>query len=140
MFQVSRFEHSLESAPFVVMDGNIPTETMSYICDVCSTSGVPGCSSSIYSLFSWSCWSLTSRFASVWFEPTDMHLVGKIYSENQYKKLTYVSPNYNELVALNEKITEMHPDLISSAADIELTSQIRSDLAEKLRTCSTLGL
>ena len=69
-----------------------------------------------------------------------MHLVGKIYSENQYKKLTYVSPNYNELVALNEKITEMHPDLISSAADIELTSQIRSDLAEKLRTCSTLGL
>ena len=40
--QVERFESRLASAPIVCMDGNIPVETLQYICDVCNRNNVPG--------------------------------------------------------------------------------------------------
>ncbi|KAI0207404.1 Pseudouridine-metabolizing bifunctional protein C1861.05 [Lamellibrachia satsuma] len=39
---VKRFEADLTRAPLVCIDGNIPVDTMAYICDVCSRNGVPG--------------------------------------------------------------------------------------------------
>ena len=42
--QVGRFEENLVSAPLVIMDGNIPAETIRYICDVCHANQVPGMS------------------------------------------------------------------------------------------------
>ena len=42
--QVSHYEQNLASAPIVLMDGNIPADTMSYVCDVCHENQVPGLS------------------------------------------------------------------------------------------------
>ena len=42
IIQVERFESRLASAPIVCMDGNIPVETLQYICDVCHRNNVPG--------------------------------------------------------------------------------------------------
>ena len=37
---------------------------------------------------------------AVWFEPTDINLVGKLFSSDSWRKLTYTSPNMNELRSL----------------------------------------
>ena len=42
VWQVSEFKEIICSAPLVCIDGNIPTDTIRYVCRVCSDAGVPG--------------------------------------------------------------------------------------------------
>ena len=40
--QVEQYFMKLERSPFVCMDGNIPLETIKYVCNLCRDAGVPG--------------------------------------------------------------------------------------------------
>ncbi|CAD5114191.1 DgyrCDS3335 [Dimorphilus gyrociliatus] len=68
------FETELKEASLVFVDGNIPKESISYICNVCQKANTP-----------------------VWFEPTDLNLAYKGLNCN----FTYTSPNLDELRAMS---------------------------------------
>ncbi|XP_071106358.1 uncharacterized protein [Haliotis cracherodii] len=74
---VSQFSESLTQAPLVCVDGNIPAETIEYICDICSQNKVP-----------------------VWFEPADSHKAPKPFSTTARDHITYTSPNVAELMQM----------------------------------------
>jgi len=40
--QISRFERQIAEAELVVMDGNLPPESMKHICELCRANSVPG--------------------------------------------------------------------------------------------------
>ncbi|XP_072041914.1 uncharacterized protein [Amphiura filiformis] len=71
---VSTWESSIAQSPLVCMDGNIPTETIEYVCRICKENHVP-----------------------VWYEPTCQMKAKKPFQSDAWKSLTYVSPNLNEL-------------------------------------------
>ncbi|XP_070533331.1 uncharacterized protein [Ptychodera flava] len=71
---VGKFEKEISSAPLVCMDGNIPMDTIDYICDLCNHYGVP-----------------------VWFEPTCVKKGQKPFLSGASKSITYISPNISEL-------------------------------------------
>lgn len=79
---VSKFESSLMSAPLVVLDGNIPVDSIEYVCEICHRNKVP-----------------------VWFEPTDVHKATKPFMTSAGQRLTYISPNLNELRAIYRHLT-----------------------------------
>ncbi len=41
---------------------------------------------------------------SVWFEPTDISHVQKLFTSDAWKQITYSSPNMNELRMLNQNL------------------------------------
>ncbi len=45
---VSGYEKYLSSAPLVCMDGNIPVDTVEYVCNYCALHNVPGKYSSVH--------------------------------------------------------------------------------------------
>lgn len=66
----------IESAPIVVLDANIPLDTISTILEICSSSNTP-----------------------VWFEPTEIRKSQKIcMTPPEYRQaVSYMSPNIHEL-------------------------------------------
>ncbi|XP_046914099.2 uncharacterized protein LOC124494872 isoform X2 [Dermatophagoides farinae] len=84
---VSRFETQLKQTSIVIIDANIPTETMNYVCQLCRQAKIP-----------------------VWFEPTDLNLIDKLFQihwEN-FDAINFLSPNFNELQASYEILTRGH--------------------------------
>ncbi|KAJ8321975.1 hypothetical protein KUTeg_000446 [Tegillarca granosa] len=79
---VSKFEEDLAFAPLVCIDGNISTEAIEYITNLCQSYHVP-----------------------VWFEPTDVHKAAKPLQTKVKKGLTYSSPNLNELRSMYTCLT-----------------------------------
>ncbi|XP_013384651.1 pseudouridine-metabolizing bifunctional protein C1861.05-like [Lingula anatina] len=71
---IARYEAKLCQAPIVLIDGNIPESSMEYVCNVCDRNQVP-----------------------VWFDPTDLHKAEKPFHSDAFTKITYTSPNINEL-------------------------------------------
>lgn len=45
---------------------------------------------------------------AVWFEPTDINQIGKLFKTNAWKKLTYISPNINELQVFSQALEMQH--------------------------------
>ncbi|KAJ8321969.1 hypothetical protein KUTeg_000440 [Tegillarca granosa] len=72
----------LAFAPLVCIDGNISTEAIEYITNLCQSYHVP-----------------------VWFEPTDVHKAAKPLQTKVKKGLTYSSPNLNELRSMYTCLT-----------------------------------
>ncbi|XP_038052596.1 pseudouridine-metabolizing bifunctional protein C1861.05-like [Patiria miniata] len=75
---VTQFESQLQSAPLVCIDGNIPTETIEYICKYCSQHNIP-----------------------VWYEPTCIVKSYKPFQSDCWKTLSYISPNFKELCMIS---------------------------------------
>lgn len=73
-------------AEIVVMDGNLPSETLSYVLELCYQSEIPGTS----------CWSTPQL--RVWFEPTSVAKSRKIAVPELLRKVTYISPNIDEAI------------------------------------------
>lgn len=86
---ISRFEKNLISAPLVVVDGNIPSDSIEYVCQVCQKNRVP-----------------------VWYEPTDIHKASKPFTTSAGRMLTYISPNMNELRAMYTTLTSTKESFI----------------------------
>lgn len=60
-----------------VIDADIPIETIAYICDQCQAQNIP-----------------------VWFNPTDLRKCDKIVKSKCLSKITYMSPNFKELLLI----------------------------------------
>ncbi|XP_067665565.1 uncharacterized protein [Haliotis asinina] len=103
---VSRYSESLSQAPLVCVDGNIPAETIEYICDICSQNKVP-----------------------VWFEPADIHKALKPYSTSARDHMTYTSPNVAELMQMWAAFRGKSP------ADVETVSLDTSCVDDVIDAC-----
>ncbi|XP_076083091.1 uncharacterized protein LOC143054088 isoform X1 [Mytilus galloprovincialis] len=79
---ISGFEKNLALAPMVVLDGNISTDSIEYVCHVCHKNHVP-----------------------VWYEPTDVNKAHKPFLTSAGQRLTYISPNLNELRVIYRHLT-----------------------------------
>nr|CAD7597262.1 unnamed protein product [Timema genevievae] len=71
---VERLSSEVQSSRLVVMDGNIPEETIKCVLQLCKDTGVP-----------------------VWFEPTDIRKASKPFHSELWRSLHFISPNFNEL-------------------------------------------
>ncbi|XP_067906851.1 LOW QUALITY PROTEIN: uncharacterized protein zgc:136858 [Heterodontus francisci] len=91
---VSKFKEQLQSAAFVILDGNIPTSTINYVCSVAKQHKIP-----------------------VLFEPTDYIAACKPFESDCWKALTYTSPNLMELRAMNEALGLPVPAELPSVMD-----------------------
>lgn len=69
------------------MDANLPMETLSHACEKCSRAHVP-----------------------VWYNPTDYRKCDKIVQVGCLSRLTYLSPNYKELVAIFKSSVTRDPN------------------------------
>ncbi|XP_066905515.1 uncharacterized protein [Halyomorpha halys] len=72
--QVKRYKKDIENGSILIMDGNIPQETMNAALEIASNSNVP-----------------------VWFEPTDLSKAHKPLGTNLWKNITMMTPNLVEL-------------------------------------------
>jgi len=71
------FKARIAGSTFVVMDGNIPAETIEYVCSTAHQAGVP-----------------------VWFEPTSVAKSVKILQGDALQYTTVISPNKDEVLAM----------------------------------------
>lgn len=68
---------TLSKSEFCILDADIPSDTIKYVCDYCQSKNIP-----------------------VWFNPTDLRKCYKLIEANSLSKLTYMSPNLKELLTI----------------------------------------
>lgn len=71
---IKAFETEMKNASLMCIDGCLSAESIDFITDFCHQHNIP-----------------------VLFEPTDIMQIDKLFNSNAWKKLTYVTPNINEL-------------------------------------------
>ncbi|NXW93132.1 YOW5 protein, partial [Alopecoenas beccarii] len=78
---VSQFKENLCQAPLVCIDGNVPVSTIQYVCQLAREHQLAVC-----------------------YEPTDENKASKPFLSDSWKALTYISPNLQELRAINRTL------------------------------------
>uniref|UniRef100_A0A8C3JDQ6 Carbohydrate kinase PfkB domain-containing protein n=1 Tax=Calidris pygmaea TaxID=425635 RepID=A0A8C3JDQ6_9CHAR len=97
---VSQFKESLCQAPLVCIDGNVPLSTIQYVCQLAKEHQLAVC-----------------------YEPTDENKASKPFLSDSWKALTYISPNLQELRAINRTLGNPLPaELPSSLEDVVQTA------------------
>ncbi|KAK5576392.1 hypothetical protein RB653_007534 [Dictyostelium firmibasis] len=76
---ISKFD--LTSSKLLVFDGNIPTESMTYLAQLSRSKGI-----------------------KLWFEPTSVYKSSKIVEPFILSSITYISPNRDELIKISNEI------------------------------------
>ncbi|KAF4787555.1 pseudouridine-metabolizing bifunctional protein C1861.05-like protein [Turdus rufiventris] len=93
---VSQFKEKLCQAPLVCMDGNVPLSTIQYVCQLAREHQLAVC-----------------------YEPTDENKASKPFLSDSWKALTYISPNLQELRAINRTLGNPLPaELPSRLEDV----------------------
>ncbi|CAG0918956.1 unnamed protein product [Notodromas monacha] len=80
---LQKFKSTIEQAPLVFMDGNIPDDSMTYLLEICGKAQVP-----------------------VFFEPTTASLAQRPILLNKLHCLTFASPNIAELVQMSLAVAQ----------------------------------
>ncbi|XP_056195224.1 uncharacterized protein LOC130149525 isoform X2 [Falco biarmicus] len=97
---VSQFKENLCQAPLVCIDGNVPLSTIQYVCQLAREHQLAVC-----------------------YEPTDENKASKPFLSDSWKALTYISPNLQELRAINRTLGNPLPaELPSSLEDVVQTA------------------
>ncbi|XP_009678232.1 uncharacterized protein [Struthio camelus] len=97
---VSRFKENLFQAPLVCIDGNVPLSTIQYVCQLAREHQLAVC-----------------------YEPTDENKASKPFLSDSWKALTYISPNLQELRAINRTLGNPIPaELPSRLEDVVKTA------------------
>ncbi|XP_059191379.1 uncharacterized protein zgc:136858 isoform X3 [Centropristis striata] len=91
---VSQFEKQLSAATLVCLDGNIPVQTINYVCSIANKHNV-----------------------NVWFEPTDSDKACKPFLSDAWKSLSYSSPNLAELRTMNKTLGLQTPEVLPSSLE-----------------------
>ncbi|XP_031847824.2 uncharacterized protein LOC116433651 [Nomia melanderi] len=115
---VKKYRTHVENASFIVLDGNLPLDTVKYVLDLATHSKIP-----------------------VWYEPTDLKKATKIFETNsQWQNvLHFISPNRNELRAIGKYFGISVP-AVESSFDLEEVKAIAEQVAEFVPVViSTLG-
>nr|XP_025975607.1 pseudouridine-metabolizing bifunctional protein C1861.05-like isoform X2 [Dromaius novaehollandiae] len=106
---VSKFKENLFQAPLVCIDGNVPLSTIQYVCQLAREHQLAVC-----------------------YEPTDEKKASKPFLSDSWKSLTYISPNLQELRAINQTLGNPLPaELPSRLEDVVKTAMT---LAQPLLT------
>ncbi|XP_010125682.1 PREDICTED: pseudouridine-metabolizing bifunctional protein C1861.05-like [Chlamydotis macqueenii] len=116
---VSQFKENLCQAPLVCIDGNVPLSTIQYVCQLAREHQLAVC-----------------------YEPTDENKASKPFLSDSWKVLTYISPNLQELRAINRTLGNHLPaELPSRLEDVVQTamSLARPLLAHLCCVVVTLG-
>nr|XP_047935140.1 pseudouridine-metabolizing bifunctional protein C1861.05-like isoform X3 [Anser cygnoides] len=116
---VSQFKENLCQAPLVCVDGNVPLSTIQYICQLAREHQLAVC-----------------------YEPTDENKASKPFLSDSWKALTYISPNLQELRAINRTLGNPLPaELPSRLEDVIKTAMAlaRPLLAHLCCVVVTLG-
>ncbi|RMC02885.1 hypothetical protein DUI87_20078 [Hirundo rustica rustica] len=93
---VSQFKENLCQAPLVCIDGNVPLSTIQYVCQLAREHQLAVC-----------------------YEPTDENKASKPFLSDSWKALTYISPNLQELRAINRTLGNPLPaELPSRLEDV----------------------
>ncbi|XP_068046894.1 uncharacterized protein [Anomalospiza imberbis] len=93
---VSQFKENLCQAPLVCIDGNVPLSTVQYVCQLAREHQLAVC-----------------------YEPTDENKASKPFLSDSWKALTYISPNLQELRAINRTLGNPLPaELPSRLEDV----------------------
>ncbi|KAM6419178.1 uncharacterized protein J5M81_013554 isoform 3-T3 [Pluvialis apricaria] len=97
---VSQFKEELCQAPLVCIDGNVPLSTIQYVCQLAREHQLAVC-----------------------YEPTDENKASKPFLSDSWKALTYISPNLQELRAINRTLGNPLPaELPSRLEDVVQTA------------------
>ncbi|KAM6284192.1 uncharacterized protein M6G45_001983 isoform 2-T2 [Spheniscus humboldti] len=97
---VSQFKENLCQAPLVCIDGNVPLSTIQYVCQLAREHQLAVC-----------------------YEPTDENKASKPFLSDSWKALTYISPNLQELRAINRTLGNPLPaELPSRLEDVVQTA------------------
>ncbi|XP_067164055.1 uncharacterized protein [Apteryx mantelli] len=97
---VSKFKENLFQAPLVCIDGNVPLSTIQYVCQLAREHQLAVC-----------------------YEPTDENKASKPFLSDSWKALTYISPNLQELRAINRTLGNPLPaELPSRLEDVVKTA------------------
>ncbi|XP_010012556.1 PREDICTED: pseudouridine-metabolizing bifunctional protein C1861.05-like [Nestor notabilis] len=97
---VSQFKENLCQAPLVCIDGNVPLPTIQYVCQLAREHQLAVC-----------------------YEPTDENKASKPFLSDSWKALTYISPNLQELRAINRTLGNPLPaELPSRLEDVVQTA------------------
>ncbi|XP_054049404.1 uncharacterized protein LOC128906325 isoform X2 [Rissa tridactyla] len=97
---VSQFKEDLCQAPLVCIDGNVPLSTIQYVCQLAREHQLAVC-----------------------YEPTDENKASKPFLSDSWKALTYISPNLQELRAINRTLGNPLPaELPSRLEDVVQTA------------------
>ncbi|XP_047358495.1 pseudouridine-metabolizing bifunctional protein C1861.05 isoform X1 [Vespa velutina] len=115
---IKKYQTQLEAASIIVIDANLPTETMALTLDIASHAKIP-----------------------VWYEPTDVNIATKLFEiGSQWENtLHFISPNKNELLAISRFLGIPVPDnkLIITLDDV---NEMANHLAKYIPVIiSTLG-
>ncbi|XP_062445770.1 uncharacterized protein LOC134148060 isoform X3 [Rhea pennata] len=116
---VSKFKENLCQAPLVCIDGNVPLSTIQYVCQLAREHQLAVC-----------------------YEPTDENKASKPFLSDSWKALTYISPNLQELRAINRTLGNPLPaELPSRLEDVVKTAMTlaRPLLAQLHCVVVTLG-
>ena len=117
---VAKFTYDITQSPMVVMDANVPIETMDLVASLCRQHGVP-----------------------LWYEPTDLNIAHKIFSidRQNLSSLSFASPNFAELHTMASVIMTT-----CELNDITNTNSLKSHMSLNenqidivLTTCEKLG-
>ncbi|XP_048158313.1 pseudouridine-metabolizing bifunctional protein C1861.05-like isoform X3 [Corvus hawaiiensis] len=97
---VSQFKENLCQAPLICIDGNVPLSTIQYVCQLAREHQLAVC-----------------------YEPTDENKASKPFLSDSWKALTYISPNLQELRAINQTLGNPLPaELPSRLEDVVQTA------------------
>ncbi|XP_012264907.2 pseudouridine-metabolizing bifunctional protein C1861.05 isoform X2 [Athalia rosae] len=115
---IRKYKSQLGKATILVLDGNLPLETLSEVFNISAQFNIP-----------------------VWYEPTDARKATKIFQNNEHWKslLHFVSPNQNELLAI-ARYLEIPVPSDSSSLNIDTVKNITEKVAEHIPVVlTTLG-
>ncbi|XP_015183413.1 PREDICTED: pseudouridine-metabolizing bifunctional protein C1861.05 [Polistes dominula] len=114
---IKKYQKQLEEASIIVIDANLPTETMALILDIATHAKIP-----------------------VWYEPTDIRVATKIFEiGSQWENaLHFISPNKYELLVISKYLGLPVPD--NKSITLDDINEIANHLAKHIPVIiSTLG-
>jgi len=101
---IKKRESLIVNSEICVLDANIPSETIDYVCELCEKNRVP-----------------------VWFNPTDIRKCHKI--NKSISKVTYISPNLKELIQIFKETLNNDQNLNSNERNVLETLKSNIDLS-----------
>ncbi|KAK2517522.1 pseudouridine-metabolizing bifunctional protein C1861.05-like [Columba livia] len=113
---VSQFKENLCQAPLVCIDGNVPLSTIQYVCQLAREHQLAVC-----------------------YEPTDENKASKPFLSDSWKALTYISPNLQELRAINRTLGNPLPAGIEYSEESVTILELPSRLEDVLQTAMALA-
>lgn len=97
---IQRFEVDIVNSSFLVLDGNLKPDSISYLLKLSKEYNIP-----------------------VWFEPTDIAVCDVIFQSLEWKSVTHMSPNFNELCHMSSVLTGQDYSNVKPSSLEELISQ-----------------